>query len=362
MEQRDIPLDSLLLDPNNYRLQEVSGYISVPEERFQLEQVQKTTLQRLQKESLKELQKSVLANGFLPIERIVVTPYLNNDDVYLVIEGNRRVAALISLREQERSGIEIPERVSAVFDAVPCIVFEDDGEFPFFKETLMGVRHVGGIKEWGGYQRAKLIADLRDVHKLDSPEISDRLGLPLQEVNRRYRAFKALQQMELNEDFSEHADPAMYPLFHEAISLPVVRTWLGWNDQTTAFDNDEAQEQFYQLITPTIDQGTGRRTDAKLRTYSDVRELKRILPNNEAKSLLLDDSRTFLDALTIARKDELSKKWKSEVSEAATALQKIGALEVKNLTQDDVAAIENLRDMATQVLAIHTTVTAAMTV
>ena len=223
----------------------------------------------------------------------------------------------------------------------------------------MGVRHVGGIKEWGGYQRAKLIVDLKDQHGLESTEIADRLGLSLQEVSRRYRAFKALQQMEQNEDYSEYTDPSKYPLFHEAMSLPVVRSWLGWNELTLKFDNLEAEEQFYQLITPRLDEETGRRPEPKLRTYSDVRELKRILPNSEAKALLLDDTRSFLDALTISRKDEISKKWKSEVSEAAAALQKIGALEVKNLTVEDVASIENLKEMAEQVLAIHVSVTAS---
>lgn len=357
MDSREIALDQLLLDPNNYRLQEASGYVSVPAERFQLDQVQKTTLQRLQQESLKELQKSIVSNGFLPIERIVVTPYEHDDKLFLVIEGNRRVAALKSLREQFRAGIDIPARVVSVFDAVPCIVFDHDAEFPFFKETLMGVRHVGGIKEWGGYQRAKLIVDLADVHSLELVEIAERLGLSVQEVNRRYRAFKAFQQMEQNEEYAEYADPSKYPLFHEAMSLPAVRSWLAWNDQEKRFENSEAEDQFFQLISPQKNEDTGRVSDPKLRTYADVRELKRILPNSEAKSLLLDDSRSFLDALTIARKDELSRKWKSEVSEAAAALENISALEVRHLRQDDVDAIKNLREMADQVLAIHKSVT-----
>ena len=147
METKDIPLDNLLLDPNNYRLQEVSGYVSVAPERFQLEQIQKTTLQRLQQENLKELQKSIVSNGFLPIERIVVAPYEQDEDKYLVIEGNRRVAALKSLREQERAGIPIPSAVSAVFDGVPCIVVNNDPAFPVLQGNANGCasrrRHQG---------------------------------------------------------------------------------------------------------------------------------------------------------------------------------------------------------------------------
>lgn len=358
MEAKDISLENLLLDPNNYRLQEVSGYVSVPSDRFQLEQIQKTTLQRLQDEGLKELQRSIIANGFLPIERIVVTPHHDAEDRYLVIEGNRRVAALRGLRDQANAGIEIPNNVTAVFDAVPCIVAADDPKFPFFRETLMGVRHVGGIKQWGGYQRAKLIVDLKDDHELEAPEIADRLGLSVQEVNRRYRAFKALQQMEQNEDYGEYADPSKYPLFHEAMSLPVVRNWLEWNEADSKFDNVENEEHFYQWITPRQNEETGKSSPPKLKTYGDVRELKRILPNAEAKALLFDETRTFLDALTMARKDEISKKWRSEVSEAAQALQSIGAIELAALNAEELAAIQNLKSMIENVLELHSKITA----
>lgn len=312
-------------------------------------------MQRIAKESLKDLQKSIKANGFLPIERIVVSK-IDGTDRYLVIEGNRRVAALKNLREQSEASIEIPERVIDTFSAVPCVVVEDDGEFPFFKQTLMGIRHVGGIKEWGGYQRAKLIADLIDDHNIDSSEVSDRLGLSVQEVNRRYRAFSALKQMEEDEDYAEYVTPAMYPIFHEAISLPVVRNWLGWSNDSCSFNDETTLYQFYDLITPTPGEGGAKDKDPKLKTYSDVRELKRILPNTDAKTYLLDEGRSFLDALTVARKDELSRKWRTEVNEAASALEKIGALQVKNLTSDDIESITKLRDMAAQVLDIHETV------
>ena len=49
----------------------------------------------------------------------------------------------------------------------------------------MGIRHVGGIKQWGGYQRAKLIADLRDEHDLEPGDIAEKLALSVVEVNRR---------------------------------------------------------------------------------------------------------------------------------------------------------------------------------
>ncbi len=86
------------------------------------------------------------------------------------------------------SGITIPENIRTTLTTVPCIVVDASEGGDFFRETLMGVRHVGGIKEWGGYQRAKLIADLRDIYHLEAADVAAKLGLLTREVNRRYRA------------------------------------------------------------------------------------------------------------------------------------------------------------------------------
>ncbi len=354
MHTQEISLEKLLLDPNNYRLQEISGYASVSDDKFHLENVQRTTLQRLQKEGIKELRASIVANGFLPIERIVVTPYLAAEGQFLVIEGNRRVAALKSIKDQSDAGIDFPDGVLATLSAIPCIVANDDDQsFPHFKETLMGIRHVGGIRKWGGYQQAKLIADLRDKHRVDAGDVSDRLGLSVLEVNRRYRAFKALQQMERDEGYSDDASPALYPIFHEAVAVPAIREWLGWNQSAMKFDNEEQLENFYKLITPTSDGETSDQKSPKLASYSDVRELKSILGNAEAKAYLLDPEKTLSQALSITRKDEMIKRWRGEIAEAKTALEKVGALEVANFSDEDIAAISSLIKVATQLLEFN---------
>lgn len=352
LQSIEVKLDNLLLDPNNYRLQEGDNFSITPEDRYGLEQIQKTALQRLQKEALKELKGSILANGFLPIERIIVTSY-QDSGMYLVVEGNRRVAALKSIKENHEAGIEVPAAIVGIFTAVPCLLVESNDEFPAFKETLMGIRHVGGIRQWGGYQRAKLIADLRDQHKMEASDVSERLGLSVQEVNRRYRAFKALQQMQESEEFGEYALPAMYPIFHEAIALPGIRSWLGWNQTTCTFDKDEERDSFYGLITPSSGENSGDEKPAKVATYLDVRELKHIIGNSEAQQYLLDREKSLIDALAIAKKDEISTKWRSEVLEACAALEKISAIEVASFVDDDINTINNMIELGKKIIKIH---------
>ena len=63
---------------------------------FSEESVQQRAHARLRaEENLVTLKKSILTNGFLPVERMVVRPYGDGDpQKYLVVEGNRRTAAI----------------------------------------------------------------------------------------------------------------------------------------------------------------------------------------------------------------------------------------------------------------------------
>jgi len=278
----------------------------------------------------------------------VVRNYPQAADQYLVLEGNRRVAALKWIKEDHAAGVDIPTHVVEVTAAVPVLIVDDEAG-PAFFESLMGIRHVSGIKQWGGYQRAKLVATLKDTHGLDSGEVAGRLAMSTQEVNRRYRAYKALEQMQNDESFGAQAKPDMYPVFHEAVSLPDVRRWIGWDEGTGRFVDSEMLQEFYALIAgpETNDGETGQ---AKLPTYQEVRALKDIVSSEEAKRILLDPDRPFIEAVTIARRADMSRSWKSEVAAAISALQSIGITEFRHLTADDVSEIEKIRDVAVELL------------
>jgi hypothetical protein len=81
--------------------------------------------------------------------------------------------------------------------------------------------------------------------------------------------------MQTDEEFSGYAKPDMYPLFHEAMSLPIVREWLGWNEAESTFTKKPELEHFYSLHSPTGDDSP--KAPAKITTYGEVRELKYIL-------------------------------------------------------------------------------------
>ena len=118
------------------------------------------------------------------------------------------------------------------------------------------------------------------------------------EVARRYRASKALEQMENDEEYREFAEPRMYAIFHEAVAQPTVRAWLGWDDNQTQFTQRENLQNFYSLIAAEDD------LPAKIKGYEDVRaKLKAILPHARALQVLLDPHRTLDDAVQVAQEE-----------------------------------------------------------
>jgi hypothetical protein len=282
---------------------------------------------------------------------LVVRRYPYAENCYLVLEGNRRLAALRWIADDYEAGVEVPKPLLDTLEAIPVMIVEDEAD-PAFYESLMGVRHVSGIRQWGGYQRAKLVVTLKDGHKLSSAEVADRLGMSAHEVNRRYRALKALQQMENDENYGDYAKSDMYPLFHEAVSLPVVRNWLSWEQDEGQFTDEEQLHNFYQLITPNDEEEAPSR-DPKITTYSQVRELRHIIPNAEAKRILLDPARSFFDSVSVAKREELSRLWTTQVAEAIGALQAISVLDLQDLSPEDLEEIERIRDVAANLLATH---------
>lgn len=313
MDLRSISVNprSLLLDPNNYRFHDLDSFRSVSSRaRFGDPNVQNRAIYLLQtneKFELQALKDSIQTNGYVPIEHVVLEKYDETADGerYLVIEGNRRVAAVkILLDEHEKAVIELPEGVLQSLNNLPAYLIEGaDEERSSYKQTIMAIRHVAGITEWGPYQQAKLVRELFEQEENRFGKVAQRIGISATEVGRRYRAIKALEQMEQDEEYGDIASPKLYSFFHEAVSSPVVRTWLGWSDQTYEALDLNAKQAFYSIITPQkID---GETKPAKIQDVRQVRELKNIVNKELPRSILLDPDQSFQNAIDAARSETL---------------------------------------------------------
>lgn len=349
-DEQHIALDDLLLDPNNFRYQESDDFVYVDEARFGEPQVQARAYARLkQSEGLRALKSSISSNTYIPSERIVVRKYSSDPDKFLVIEGNRRAASAKWIREDHAAGAPVREEVLDSIRELPCIIVNADQDAQVVHASLMGIRHVSGIKQWGGYQRAKLVVTMRDDLELGANEVAERLGMTTHEVNRRYRAFKALHQFQQDEEYGEHFKPSLYPVFHEAVSLGPVKEWLGWDEQQAQFVNDEELHKFYSLISPSrIEEGDGEVSDLppKISGYGQVRQLRVILPNPDAFDSLINHHESSIDeAIAIAKQPEMARHWIRNVSAAKRALEDMSIRIIKEISDSDIAELESLKNL-----------------
>ena len=139
----EIAVSNLLFDGENPRLTTSS-------------QCQRDILRTIvshQKDKLRVLAEDILTYGLNPSELLVVRSSANQENRFIVIEGNRRLAALRVLENPNFAGNNVPSSVvknlkrlskryqNVAIEKVPCVVVEDDGEARHWIE----VKHLGPL-------------------------------------------------------------------------------------------------------------------------------------------------------------------------------------------------------------------------
>lgn len=349
-----VALDVLLLDPNNYRYRDLAGYAAVDEQRFHEPRVQARAneyLRNTEAFGLAALRDSIYRNGYIPLDRIVVRRYPHSEGLYVVVEGNRRVAALRWLRENHEHGVvtldqEVYERLASVEALELSDDSPEEGAAEESTRIIMAIRHVAGVKEWGAYQQARLIVELIEAG-VDVPTISQQLGMETRDVNRRFRASKALEQMEEDEDFGDYATPQLYAIFQEVISRPKLRAWFGWSDDTTSLENAEHRTQLYEWLSPG-DGPDGSAKAPKIGSSDQARSLPKIIDSADALAILSDADRTYEDAYAAAYREAASASALSELEyalkRAASAIENLPAPMLAELSEENVALMNEVTD------------------
>lgn len=346
-----IRIEKLLLDPNNFRLFGETRRERVPEDRIADENVQQSVLEEMKKiGDLLPLRNSILEVGFQPIDRIVVRLFTKGK--YVVVEGNRRIAAIKWILEDYKRGeIEIPDEKLKTLKKIDAIVVigARKEDILTYQHLIQGVRHIQGIKSWGPYQKALMVTELHEKMKMGPREIANALGggVSTRSVINMFRAFKALKQMEDDEEFGEYVEPELYSYFEEVMKKPFLREWLGWNDDKGEFLNQDNIKLFYSWITPSEDL-SGRK---KIPMAIKVRELPSILQNEELYTFFLQPNVDIDEAITEGkiRKKRIGIAWREKLKEMESIIKEgipLGA----TLTDEDINLLENLKILIEEIL------------
>ena len=331
LEEKSLSIEQLFLDPNNPRFWTEKTSRDIADRRIPDVDVQTRTENNIENHGVRELLNSILRNGFLKLDRIVVRKIKGQKDKYVVVEGNRRLAALNLLRQQIKDETIDEEGLSPTYlenlrestDIIPLLVYRG-GDTQEISWLLQGIRHISGIRDWAPAQRARLLADQIDKHGLRFREAGQTFGLAPQSVGRLYRSYKALEQMRQDDEFQTKARNDYFTLFEEAYRNMNVRKWLDWNDQEHRFENEDNLQQFYSWITPDDDHPDKRRR------IHDPRQIKQLA------SLVVGDHKDLLsqfDSYEISVENAYEKAtMQSEADDWIQALEKVSKL-LSNIPQ-----------------------------
>jgi hypothetical protein len=354
LSPKDVRLDQLLLDPNNPRFAELGDPPDVvPESRIAEPKVQREAYEKMKnvRFDVGELRDTIRTLGFLPMDRMVVRRWRESDPAkptYVVVEGNRRAAALRWLLELHETGRDtLTEDQIANFSQLGVLLLDIDRAPDSARWVLPGLRHVSGIKEWGPYQKARTVFVLREAGATPQ-EAAQSLGLSTRSANQLWRSYLALEQMSQDEEYEEFAEPRKYSYFEEVFKRPNMRDWLGWNDGDRRFSNEERVKEFYSWVVGEVSDD-GERSEPKLPEAKSVRELSRFIGDEGAMAVFRAPGGTLAQAL--ARFEvEHPQAWQGSIELAQVTLAALTPDTLRNLQQSDVATLNALRARIEQVL------------
>jgi len=349
LEVKKVPVDQIFLDPNNPRFWSEHNAREIPDRRVPDEKVQATARTNIDKHGIDDLFNSILRNGFLLLDRIVVRPIDGHDDKYVVVEGNRRFRSLSRLREAikeetiDEEGIdeEYLARLLEQTNEIEVLIYRGSGSEDI-SWMLQGIRHISGIRDWEPAQRAKLVAQQIDEEGKSFRAAGQQFGLSPQAVGRLYRTYKALEQMRTDDEYGAKARNDYFSLFEEAYRNSTLREWFGWDEQAKCFTNADRIKRFYAWISPDDEHEDRAR---RIHNPKQIKELAYLVANN--KNSLLSEFENheigISEAYGRATGETKTLDWRKAVERARTLVGDLPQSAIFDDTEDFISELGRLR-------------------
>lgn len=246
-------IKNLYLDPNNYRFVDDLNYENVNDEKLTDEKVQRRTrnfIEGPKRERIRDLIDSFKSNGYLKVDVIQLRDL--GDNHFLVIEGNRRVAALKCLQEDFNNGLSIGKLDPQVFSSVPSEINDEKDGLDHL--IIMGLKHISGNKKWAAINQAQLIYDYLTKYWSDKKEyqakeieLCNSLGISKSKLRNSQRAYHLINSYK-ESDYGDQFVSNMYSIFEEVMKRPVFRNWLDWDDDTYISQNKVNEQRLFSWL------------------------------------------------------------------------------------------------------------------
>ncbi|MFB4385850.1 hypothetical protein RAC79_21815 [Agrobacterium sp. LR_9] len=254
---------------------------------------------------LGELLQSISTSGYVDIEPLIV---LGQDEKLIVLEGNRRLAALRVLSDPTlaaRCGINAPPVAPDKVDTLKAVTVyrvPDRGE----ARDFIGFKHINGAHRWDSIAKARYAADWLDEERakgdqgLSLQEIARRMGDRHSTLQRMVSGYYVLEQAENKGLFSvEDREPGKQFAFshlYTALTRPGYRRYLGLAEESRASEptKNPIGEEYLANLRQVMLWLYGSDSDtvpAVIRSQNPhIKQLGEILDNPKARKIMLESN------------------------------------------------------------------------
>lgn len=238
----------------------------------------------------KEVAMSIVASGYFQNNPLLVA--IENSKK-IVIEGNRRLAAVKALKERDNYREilrNIPEPSKTVLDQLhelPAIIQTREEAWRF-----LGFKHVNGPAKWGSYAKAKYIADVHRTYSIPLEQIGEQIGDTHRTVQRLYHGLRVIEQAEENGVFSrDDSKKSSFPFSHMYVGLQRegIRNFLKLGDPSEEDDNPVPEDRIKALGELCLWMYGSKKDEIEPIVRSQnphLKELDKVLQNREAVAAL----------------------------------------------------------------------------
>jgi hypothetical protein len=314
----DIPVGQLLLDSKNARL----AWMVEGDKQEDLVRILWTEM------AVDEVAWSIAENGFFrsePLFVLVGNPEEKDESKreYVVVEGNRRLAAVLLLRDeklrQKVGATTLPEigaRRREELEKLPAIIYPSRESL----WTSVGFRHINGIKPWDSFSKAKYVAEVHEEYNVPLEEIADKIGDRHVTAKRLYRGYKILQQAEMQGVF-DREDRARNRFYfshlYTAVDQKDFQDFLGIDPEGSLKSNPVPESRVAELgeLMTWLYGNKSEGVEPVVQTQNpDLNTLRKVISKPEALSILrtrrrldlaydvaIGDRQRFRNALTNAK-------------------------------------------------------------
>ena len=142
---------------------------------------------------VREIVMSIAASGFFPHEPLIVT---HEGEKNVVIEGNRRLAAVKVLLNPSVTGMEvdlpdITEDARKALQELPTVRGTREDAWRY-----LGFKHVNGPAKWSSYAKSLYIAEVHRNFGIELENIAKQIGDTHRTVQRLFRGLMVIEQAE----------------------------------------------------------------------------------------------------------------------------------------------------------------------